>query len=145
MPLRNAGGSLRKSLLVVFRRPPNVKDSLVKAKLPRVYTELAKGCFRCGKSRCQVCSLISEGNSSSCNVCGNQYSVSSSFNCDSSGVVYLLGCRVPGEQYVGSTFMFYVGPGLTPIGLRVESFLLLRQLLRQIFLNISQKLTIQDF
>ena len=45
-------------------------------------------------SRCQVCSLISEGNSFSCNVSGEQYSTSSSLNCDSSGAVYLLGCKV---------------------------------------------------
>ena len=40
----------------------------------------------------------------SCNVSGKQYSISSRFNCDSSGVVYLLGCKVSGKQYVDSTF-----------------------------------------
>ena len=57
---------------MVFRRAPNLKDSFVRAKLPKIQTEVAKGCFKCGKSRCQVCSFISEGNSFSCNVSGKQ-------------------------------------------------------------------------
>ena len=34
-----------------------------------------------------------------------EYRISSCFTCDSSGIVYLLGCEVCGKQYVvGSTF-----------------------------------------
>jgi len=102
--LRNTGGSLRRSLLWFFIRAANLKDNLVWAKLPRIQAEVVKGCVKCGKSRCQVCSCISEGNSFGCYVSGKQYSISSGFNCDSSGVVYLLGCKVCGKQYVGSTF-----------------------------------------
>ena len=65
---------------------------------------VVKGCFKCGMSRCQVCSIIPEGNSVRCNVSGKQYSVSSSFNCDSSGVLYFSGCKVCHKQYLGSTF-----------------------------------------
>ena len=79
--------------LVVLRRAQNSKDSLVRAKLPKSQTGIAKGCSNCGKSRCQVCSFISEDSSFRCNVSGNQYSINSSFNCDSSGVLYLLGCK----------------------------------------------------
>ena len=84
--------------LVGFRNAPNFKDSLVRTKLPKSQTGISKGCFKCGKSRCQVCSFISEGSSFSCNVSGKQYSISSRFNCDLSGVVYLLGCKVCGKQ-----------------------------------------------
>ena len=66
--------------------------------------KMVKGCSRCGKSNRQVCSYISEGSSFSCSVSGKQYSTSSSFSCDSSEVAYLLGCKVCGKQYVGSTF-----------------------------------------
>ena len=90
--------------LVVFRRAPNLKDSFVRAKLPMSETGITKGCFKCGKSHCQVCSFISESSSFSGNVSGKQYSLSSSFNCESSGSVYLLGCKACGRQYVGSTF-----------------------------------------
>ena len=53
----------RQELLVVFRHAPNIKDSIVRAKLPKLQIESDKGCFRCGKSRCQICRFISEGNS----------------------------------------------------------------------------------
>ena len=49
--------------LVAFKRTPNVKDSLVRAKLPKFQTEGLKGCFRCGKSHCQVRSFMLESNS----------------------------------------------------------------------------------
>ena len=47
---------------------------------------------------------MSEGSSFKCNVSGREYYINSSFTSDSSGVVYLLGCKVCGKQYVGSTF-----------------------------------------
>ena len=47
---------------------------------------------------------MSEGSSFKCNVSGREYYINSNFTCDSSGVVYLLGCKVYGKQYVGSTF-----------------------------------------
>ena len=47
---------------------------------------------------------MSEGNSFRCSNLGREISINSRFNCDSSGVVYVLGCNVFGKQYVGSTF-----------------------------------------
>ena len=49
--------------------------------------------------------FIPEGSTISFSVSGKQYSISSSFNCDSSGVVHLLGCEVCGKQYVGGTLL----------------------------------------
>ena len=46
---------------------------------------------------------MSEGSGFRCNISGREYDINSDFNCDSSGVVYLLGCKVCGKQYVGST------------------------------------------
>ena len=51
--------AFKEQLLVVFRRAPNLKDNLVRAKLPRSQTEGVRGCFKCGKVRCQVCSFMS--------------------------------------------------------------------------------------
>ena len=47
---------------------------------------------------------MSEANSFRSNVSGSEFEISSRYTCDSSGVVYLLGCKVYGKQYVGSTF-----------------------------------------
>ena len=89
---------------VAFRRASNLKDSLVRAKLPPVEGGSVKGFFRCGKSSCQVCRFMSEGDRFVCHSTGTEYNIGSRFDCDSSGVVYLLGCKVCGMQYVGSTF-----------------------------------------
>ena len=94
----------RQQPLVVFRHASNLMYSLVRAKLPKLQIKSDKGCFRCGKSRCQICRLMSTGNSFRSNVSGSEFKISSRYTCDSSGVVYLLGCKVCGKQYVGSTF-----------------------------------------
>ena len=90
--------------LVAFRHAPNFKDNFVRAELPQLQRELVKGCFRCGKSRCQVCMFMVEGDSFRSEVSGGEFKISISFTCDSSEVVYLLGCKVCGLQYVESTF-----------------------------------------
>ena len=50
---------------------------------------------------------MSEGSSFRCNVSEREYDINSNFTCDSSGVVYLLACKVCGKQYVGSTFTLF--------------------------------------
>ena len=37
--------------------------TMIQGKLLSIQAEVIKGCFTCGKSRCQVFSFISEGNS----------------------------------------------------------------------------------
>ena len=91
--------------VVAFRRCKNLKDILVRA---RLYSggdggHDKKGCSRCGKSRCQVCSVMSNNSYFHSNVTNREYRINYSFNCNSSNVVYLLECTVCGVQYVGST------------------------------------------
>ena len=69
----------KEQLPVLFRRATNFRDSLVRAKLPTIQTEVLNGCFKCRKSHCQVSSFASEGSRFSCNVSGKEYSISSSF------------------------------------------------------------------
>ena len=77
--------------LVSFRRAKNLKDNLVRTKLaPLQQEDQLKGCYQCGKSRCQVCEHMSEGDKFVCHVTGKEYRITSRFDCDSSGVVYLL-------------------------------------------------------
>ena len=96
-----------------------------------------KGCFRCGKSCCQVCSFMSEGNSFRCSVSGREYAINSSFTCDSSGVAYILGCKVCGKQYVVP--LHQLESDLITISHLVGCFL------RQNYLDILQRTTITDF
>ena len=47
--------------LIAFRRCKNLKDILVRARLNKEGNGGTgkKGCSRCGKSRCQVCNVMS--------------------------------------------------------------------------------------
>ena len=90
---------------VSFGRAKDLKDNLVTAKLaPLQQEDQVKGCYQYGKSRCQVCEHMSEGDKFVCHVTGKEYRINSRFDCDSSGVVYLLSCKVCGLWYVSSTF-----------------------------------------
>ena len=81
--------------LVAFRRASNLKDNLNRAKLPPVQGDSVKGCFRCGKSMCQVCKFMFEGDKFVCHVTGKEYNINSRFDCDSSIVVFIEGHFTP--------------------------------------------------
>ena len=102
--------------LIAFRRCKNLKDILVRARLSNEGNGGTdkKGCSRCGKSRCQVCNVMSNSEHFHSNVDSREYRINYSFNCDSSNVVYLLECTVCGVQYVGST--------CTPFRLRFNNY-----------------------
>ena len=55
-----------------------------------------------------------EGNSFRCSDSGREYTINNRFNCDSSGVLYVLGFKICGKQYVGSTF--------TPFRIRFNNY-----------------------
>ena len=64
--------------------------------------------------RCQVCKSMSENDSFYFHATRNEYKINFSFNCDSSGVVYLFDSVVCGVQCVGST--------RTPFRLRFNNY-----------------------
>ena len=100
--------------LIAFRRCKNLKDILVRARLSNEGNggNDKKGCSRCGKSRCQVCNVMSNSEHFHSNIESRKYRINNSFNCDLSNVVYLLECTVCGVQYVGSTCTRLLGLGL---------------------------------
>ena len=85
------------------RRCMDLKDLLVRARLATSNNCDGRGCTRCEKSRCKMCKSVSESDSFYSHATSKEYKSNFSFNCDSSGVVYLLDCVVCGVQYVGST------------------------------------------
>ena len=102
--------------LIAFRRCKNLKDIFVRVWLSSEGNGRTdkKGCSRCGKSRCQVCNVMSNTEHFYSNVDSREYRIHYSFNCDSSNVVYLLECTACGVQYVGST--------CTPFRLRFNNY-----------------------
>ena len=87
-------------LMVAYRRPPNLKDCLVRSKVKRENNN-AKSMRKCGKSRCQICKFVDV----SCTFDGEDRTFVNniSYDCDSAGVIYLILCRTCGKIYVGST------------------------------------------
>ena len=85
--------------MVAYRRPPNLKYELVRAKVRRENDD-EKGMKKYGKPCCQICGFVDEG----CKFQGGRtYFVNFPFHCDSSGVVYILSCKTCQKIYVGST------------------------------------------
>ena len=93
-------------IFLSFRRAKNLKDQLVRAKLPSVgEPPLAKGTYRCnGRKSCQICNVITEGDSFENSDENRSFkNFSGRYNCNSENVVYLLQCEVCSKKYVGST------------------------------------------
>ena len=95
-----------KIFFVSFRRAKNLKDKLVRAKLPDLDEELMeKGTFRCnGRKSCQICPLMREGDTfQNFNSTRSFKTFSGKYDCNSQHVVYLLQCECCNKKYVGST------------------------------------------
>ena len=90
-----------------FRRAKNLKDQLVRAKLPEVDggSLSVRGCYKCnGRKSCQICGLIQEGDSFQDSDENRSFNIfSGRYNCNSENVVYLLQCECCHKKYVGST------------------------------------------
>ena len=91
-----------KEPMICYRRPKNLKDHLVRAKLHRM-DEVVVGMFKCEGKRCKVCDSVVVGNTFRSTVSGRIFYINHRFNCDSSGVVYLITCKKCEKQYVGNT------------------------------------------
>ena len=94
-------------IFLSFRRAKNLKDKLVRAKLPNSDDGglSVKGCYKCnGRKSCQICGLIKEGDSFENSDENRSFSIfSGRYNCNSENVVYLLQCECCRRKYVGST------------------------------------------
>ena len=85
--------------MVSFRRPKNLKDLLVIAKV-RSLEEKIRGMFCYGKTRCQVCKFVKTGKKFVGNVEQRCFYSNHAFDCDSNGIVYLITCKRCNKQYV---------------------------------------------
>ena len=90
-----------KEPMICYRRPKNLKDHLVRAKLRRM-DEVVVGTFKCEGKKCKVCDSV-VGNTFRTSVSGRIFHINYLFNCDSSGVVYLITCKKCEKQHVGNT------------------------------------------
>ena len=86
--------------MICYRRPKDLKDHLVRAKLCKTEVVVA-GMFKCGGKRCcKVCDSIVVGNTFRSSVCGRTFCINHHFNCDSLAVAYLITSKKCEKQYV---------------------------------------------
>ena len=91
--------------LVAYKRPPNIKDKLIRAKVPKSMNTRPKriipGMKRC--LRCGVCPFVEEGKTVRSTSNNIKVDVNTSVSCTTSNVVYLIGCKKCTQQYIGET------------------------------------------
>ena len=95
-------GALPKPPLVAYRRPPNLRDLLVRAAY-RQTKETYEGNSRCQQSRCKTCAHIKTGTTFHSTTTGKRFRVKATANCQTRNVVYLIECTKCSIQYVGET------------------------------------------
>ena len=87
--------------LLSFRRPRNLRDLTVSAKLRPVDQVEPSGCRKCNAKRCSVCPFINESTKFTSTVTGETFPITSVIHCKTPWVVYLITCTQCNLQYVG--------------------------------------------
>ena len=95
----------RERLLGAFRRPKNLKDYLMKARLrptePRETVENQNKCLR--PNTCRYCPKLNTDGRILCSASGRTYMSRYNVCCSSSNLIYCITCKRCGIQYVGQT------------------------------------------
>ena len=94
----------RVPLLAAFRRPKNLKDTLVRAKLkPENLTPVPSNnrCLR--PNTCRYCPKLNTDGRILCSASGRTYMARFNVCCSSSNLIYCITCKRCGFQYVGQT------------------------------------------
>ena len=90
--------------LVAYKRPPNIKQKLIRAKVPAPITRPkreSKGMKKCLK--CAACPFIKEGSKVKATQSNFTADINIAANCQTTNCIYLLGCKRCPQQYIGET------------------------------------------
>ena len=92
--------------MLAFSQPPNLRSMLVRAKHPSNSSSKPNrtnlGMQRCNKP-CKICSYIKETKNFTSNQKDEEFTMNGDFNCNTTGVIYLISCNKCAKQYVGQT------------------------------------------
>ena len=91
--------------LVAYKRPQNIKDKIIRSKVPPQSSTRPKrqshGMKKCNK--CSVCPYIREGKIVKATATNVKIDINYSVDCSTKNVVYLIGCKKCPLQYIGET------------------------------------------
>ena len=92
--------------LIAYKRPPNIRDKLIRAKIPPPPPIRPKrnivGMHKCNKP-CSICPYIKEQKEVKAKFSDTKIQLSKSFDCNTQNVVYIIECKKCGDQYIGQT------------------------------------------
>ena len=86
---------------MVFKRPPNPRDLLVKANLYIPGSPTNAGNTTCNNKWCKTCPIIVSGNTFNSFVAGRKYNIKAHSTWKSRNLIYLISCKKCGVQNVG--------------------------------------------
>ena len=90
--------------LIAFRRQKNIREFLIRAKVPPVPSRPKRalpGMKKCG--RCLACSYVKTGKNIKSTSSNFTAELNTAVDCNTSGVVYCIECKICRTQYVGKT------------------------------------------
>ena len=88
--------------MISYRSSRKISSYLVRAKLYPINS--AVGCYKCGSKRCKVCKYITETDTFTSIVTGENFEINHRFGCTyDKCLVYLMGCNKCKKQYTGQT------------------------------------------
>ena len=87
------------------RRPQNLRDLLVRAKLPQVppRQKTLKVCDKEKRGKCKICPVLNREGKFTHPQTNQRYTTMKNITCDSTNLVYLIKCTICGMLYVGQT------------------------------------------
>ena len=91
--------------MVAHTRPQNIRDKLIKAKLPPKTRKKRSipGMHKCNKERCKICPYVRQTKEAKATKVKKAVPLSKEYNCKTKNLVYLVTCTKCGEQYIGET------------------------------------------
>ncbi|GFS24518.1 hypothetical protein ElyMa_001665700 [Elysia marginata] len=103
-PIPNTSPRCRRAIphlpMAAFRRPKNLRDSLVHANIQKTHI---CGSRPCNIRRCLTCKLITTTSQFTSTVTGKTYNILHNLSCDSHNIIYIITCTKCKKQYVGLT------------------------------------------
>ena len=92
--------------MVAYKRPPNLKDKLIRAKVPKQEPSRPKrnlvGIKKCNS--CPICPYIEVGKTVKATQSNFSIDINASVNCQTRNLVYKVGCKKCPQQYIGQTY-----------------------------------------
>ena len=91
--------------LVAYKRPPNIKDKIIRAKIPDPPPQRLKrklnGMKKCNK--CPICPYVKIGQVVKASKSNYSFEINTEVNCQTKNLIYILECKKCSEQYIGET------------------------------------------